>query len=415
MQKEIVRWIKTISDEALDATANGLATWLAQENGASVTESRTKALLLAMNALDETTLNDFRRVMGNAATVRIALVELVGSGELKVSSFRPAPSSQSATPSWLALALMAYAYKLDYPVENLDPGSPPNQFSPAGQVVHQTAAWLRAQVLRSATERDKLARALAYVASETGRVEQETGRKSTPVTRSSVPVRYFEHNEPVAIDPNRPLPQPSTSAIERGVPIEITIEDVPTAPTPTPLRIEAEPAIRIVGESRVVPRPAGQQSSLSRAAQRASDAAAQAAQAVRENVTRENVQRAVNTAVDSADRAFDNMRRNAGPPVPNTGRRTRLLVSVMDYPNGHPLPAVQIGVRVKGSKKEVAGTTNDSGLFRCSVPVKHGAGVTYEVTCHWPHGFGGNRERKRITLNAERTEFELAFYSRLVP
>ena len=32
MQKEIVRWIKTISDEALDATANGLATWQGQND-----------------------------------------------------------------------------------------------------------------------------------------------------------------------------------------------------------------------------------------------------------------------------------------------------------------------------------------------------------------------------------------------
>ena len=414
MKKEIVRWIKTISDDALNAMANELSVWLARQNGASITESRTKALLLAMNALDETTLNDFRRVMGNAATVRVALTGLVESAECKVESLASAPTMHE-TPNWLALALMAYAYKLDYPVENLDPGSPPSQFSPAGQVVHQTAAWLRAQVQRSATERDKMARALAFVPSKEGHRSQVTGDRQEPVRRSSIPVRYFEHNDPVSIDPSEQLPTPSTAAsIERGAPIAITIDDVPSVPVPAPMRIEPEPEpeIRIVGESRVVPRPTPPPSSVNRAAQRASQVASQAAQTVRENVTRENVQRAVDTAARSVDRALDSMRNT---PVPNSARRTRLLVSVMDYPNGHPLPAVQIGVRVKGSKKEVAGTTNNEGLFRCSVPVRHGVGVTYEVTCHWPHEFGGSRERKRITLNAERTEFEMAFYSRLVP
>lgn len=412
MKKEIVRWIKTISNDALGAMANGLAAWLAQANGASATESRTKALLLAMNALDETTLNDFRRVMGNVATVRVALVELVASAEIPSNQYSVFGIQSQTAPNWLALALAAYAYKLDYPIENLDPGSPPSQFSPAGQVVHQTAAWVRKQVQRSATERDKLARALAFVPDKQESSQQVTGNRQQGTVRSTIPVRYFEHTDPVAIDPNEPLPQPTT--IERGNPIAISVEDVPNAPAPMSVAVEPEPEIRIVGESRVVPRPAGQQSTLSRASQRASEVAAQAAQAVRENVTRENVQRAVDTAVSSADRALQSVRQN-NRPVPSTGRRTRLLISVMDYPNGHPLPAVQIGVRVKGSKKEVAGTTNGSGMFRCSVPVRHGTGVTYEVTCHWPHEFGGKRERKRITLNSERSEFEMAFYSRLVP
>jgi hypothetical protein len=42
-------------------------------------------------------------------------------------------------------------------------------------------------------------------------------------------------------------------------------------------------------------------------------------------------------------------------------------------------------------------------------------GLTYDVDLTWPRDFGGETERKAITMNADRTRFTLPFYHRSQP
>jgi hypothetical protein len=58
----------------------------------------------------------------------------------------------------------------------------------------------------------------------------------------------------------------------------------------------------------------------------------------------------------------------------------------------------------------VAGVTDDDGEFRAELPVPADKGLTYNVTVTWPREYGGDAERKSITLHADRTRFELPFY-----
>ena len=53
----------------------------------------------------------------------------------------------------------------------------------------------------------------------------------------------------------------------------------------------------------------------------------------------------------------------------------------------------------RGIRSHVAGVT---------VPLHEG--LTYNVSVTWPREFGGEAERKAITLHADRTLFELPFY-----
>lgn len=89
---------------------------------------------------------------------------------------------------------------------------------------------------------------------------------------------------------------------------------------------------------------------------------------------------------------------------------TKLRVVVQRYPDGPGIPGVQVKVQTKGVKKFVAATTNADGVFLCSLPVRARAGMTYYVDVIWPNELGGKRERKTITLNADREQFTLPYY-----
>jgi hypothetical protein len=86
------------------------------------------------------------------------------------------------------------------PLAQLDPASPPAPFSPAGQALKRTAQLIRQQVQRTATERDKLARKLAYSAQVAARQthtldslpDEPPVAPLPPYYRSPVPVRYPE-------------------------------------------------------------------------------------------------------------------------------------------------------------------------------------------------------------------------------
>jgi hypothetical protein len=94
-------------------------------------------------------------------------------------------------------------------------------------------------------------------------------------------------------------------------------------------------------------------------------------------------------------------------------RSTKLRVSVKAHPDGPGLFGLQVKVTCKGIKSYVAGTTDRSGDFLAELPVRTEEGLTYDVDVTWPEEFGGETERKSITLHADRTEFTLPFHRHL--
>ena len=94
-------------------------------------------------------------------------------------------------------------------------------------------------------------------------------------------------------------------------------------------------------------------------------------------------------------------------------KATKLHVVVQEHPDGPGLYGLQVRVSSRGIRRYVAGTTNKDGEFVCELPVQVDAGLTYDVDVTWPRDFGGEVERKSITLNADRTHFNLPFYRTL--
>jgi hypothetical protein len=92
---------------------------------------------------------------------------------------------------------------------------------------------------------------------------------------------------------------------------------------------------------------------------------------------------------------------------------TRLRIFVQEYPDGPGLYGLQVRVTCKGIKSYVAGTTNRDGKFLCELPVRVNSGLTYDVDVTWPREMDNEIERKSITLNADRTEFNLPFYRKM--
>jgi hypothetical protein len=94
---------------------------------------------------------------------------------------------------------------------------------------------------------------------------------------------------------------------------------------------------------------------------------------------------------------------------------TKLRVKVQEYPDGPGLYGLQVRVTCQGIKSHVAGTTTREGNFVCELPVPEHSGLTYDVDVTWPRDLNSEIERKSITLNADRTEFQLPFYRSLKP
>lgn len=397
--------VKTIPDEAhLLLFAYRLHDWLladlaAGDAAADFTESRAKALLRAANVVDDPTLHDFAaRLTGDTANhretlVRLALHDLLADSTLAANeeiqglaaATAVATSPQSPAPSpWLSLAIAAFAWKAEYPLYQLDPASPPDDFSPAGQVVRQAATWLRAQVQRTPTERDKLAKKVAFDASAPGAPALDALRAEQPVAplpphfRPPIPVRYPEvARETLHVAPDdeeRPSAPP-----RRADPITITEDDI-AGETQRPVRM---PEIRISREQ--VSRPANPPAR--RPSEQGSSTATQFATAVRH-------------------------RWNRGREAMTT---TKLRVLAQEHPDGPAMYGLQVRVTCKGVNSHVAGTTNRDGVFLCELPVRAHSGLTYDVELTWPRDFGNEKERKSITLNADRTQFELPFYRKHSP
>ncbi|MFN2204352.1 MAG: hypothetical protein ACK2UT_00435, partial [Candidatus Promineifilaceae bacterium] len=134
--------------------AGRLEQWLiadlnrSEESVPDFTGSRARALLRAADLLDDPTRHAFDRLMENEAAVRVALYDLLQDSELAENEAVAALAATSAAQrageagdieNWLSLSIAAYAWKSGYPLFQLDPASPPETYSPAGQVLKRAA------------------------------------------------------------------------------------------------------------------------------------------------------------------------------------------------------------------------------------------------------------------------------------
>lgn len=399
MQTAALELIQLIPDtNHLNFLAERLSLWLVTDLNRSeqvvpdFTESRARALLRASDLLDDPTRHSFERLVGQEIGSRVALYDLLKDSELSksdevvalvattaVSDLREPP----ANVQWLSLAVASFAWKSGYPLYQLDPSSPPNAYSPAGQVLKRTAAYIRKQVQRSATEREKMAKKLAFSGGMVGTAtptldDLHANAVQAPLPphyRPPIPVKYPEvSRETLHLEAEENL----TPQVDRGDPIKITADDLmPTEPQPThraPIRITADQAQR--------PQPAP-------------------TQVVTPNAT-------VAPGPSFADSVRKKFARSR-----EAMKVTKLRVKVQEYPDGPGLYGLQVRVTCKGISSHVAGTTTREGNFVCELPVPEHSGLTYDVDVTWPRDLSGEIERKSITLNADRTEFELPFYRSL--
>lgn len=417
MEESALTLIQTLPDTHLQVFATRLHDWLITDLNQSsepvpeFTESRAKALLRAANVIDDPTLHSFAKLVERETAispetaVRLALFDLLTETNLATESETQAIAAATLHSAldaphtilpWLSLAIAAFAWKSEYPLHQLDPSSPPGEFSPAGQLVKRAAFFLRQQVQRSATDRDKLARKLAYTSAtavpHTPSLEQLNSQESIaplpPHYRSPIPVRYPEvardtlqivPDEPVDIAPPAP----------RSDPLTIQSEELPGAP-PLAAHVTRMPPIRITEDNLQQPRPAPPP---------------------RPPAPQPKVVTSPPTSAPTTNFA-DNVRQIFGrgrEPM----KTTKLRIVVEEFPDGPGLYGLQIKVSCRGVKSFVAGTTNREGKFLCELPVRIHSGLTYDVDITWPRDLGGETERKSITLNADRTEFTLPFYRKL--
>jgi hypothetical protein len=405
MHEAALKLVQSFPDQGrLARFAGRLLDWLVNDLGQgeqTFTESRAKALLRAGETLDEPTRRSFERLVGEPLSepvLRIAIYDLLAESgladhdeinALAIATAQAAAADNAPAANWFALAVAAAAWKSDIHLSQLDPASPPDVYSPAGQAVRRAAAFIRQQVQRSATERDKLGRRLGYDPTAAGTPSLDTLPQTAPVAplpphyRMPVPVRYPEvARETVHIDDQEVS---SSSSATRGEPIKIGDDeldgDAPASSGPVrqpPLRIEADQipsAPPSTTPSPRAPRPASQI---------VTPPAATAA----------NVHRPA---------------RRGGQPT----QTTRLRVVAQEHPDGPGLYGLQVRVSSKGLKSFVAGTTNREGAFTCELPVHRDSGLTYDVDVTWPRDYGSEVERKSITLNSDRTLFTLPFYRTL--
>jgi hypothetical protein len=356
------------------------------------TESRAKALMRASGVIDDPTLHDFMRLMETDTAVRCALYDLLSDSGMEED---PDVTALAATTgaltvgeqpklAWPALAIAGFAWKSNYPLFQLDPASPPGEYSPAGQVVKRAASWMRQQVQRSATERDKLARKLGHdpntAVSHAPTLEQLPEQQpivaAPPHYRPPIPVNYPEvARETLHVDSDESEEEtnfPVTSPRAQIVITEDDLDVIPAQPT-------ARPVLRITHEqieaATPPPRPVRQSSSGS------------------------------NSSMGTA------VQRKYGRSEKLTN--TRLRVIVQEVQDGPGLYGVQVHIECRGVRANVAGTTNRNGVLLCELPVRVHSGLTYDIDVTWPREFGGHVERKSITLHADKSEFVLPFYVRI--
>jgi hypothetical protein len=389
-------------DEQLESFTGRLSGWLSDElsplgsKTGHYGESRAKALLRSADAVDEATLKDFATLMQNVPARRVALYDLLVSARMaedaEVAALVALSTQQGETSptAWISLVTAAFAWKGGYSLHQLDPASPPDPYSPAGQVLKRASHFVRQQLLRSATERDRLARQLTRPVGASRALEDLTPPEEPiaplpPHFRPPIPERYPEvASETLQVDPDAHVPE---TAPTLGEPLVITEEELSggdnTSTDPVrmpPITITADqvnpaqlsPPSPLPSTGVIVPSSSGQ--------------------------PRPSLTMALRQMFGQEELAS-----------------TKLFVIVQKYPDGPVLFGLQVRVFCKGIKSYVAGTTNREGKFACELPVRVNSGLTYDVEITWPRDEGGEVERKSITLNADRTQFTLPFHRQVHP
>jgi hypothetical protein len=384
----------------LEAFAARLGDWLrrAEDGGLSdFSESRAKALLRAANLASEATLGDFAQQMELDSSTRVALYDLLSdtglSKETEVRDLtRLSAGGESRPILWLSLIVAAYAWRSGYPLEGLDPASPPSPNTPAGQLLRRSAQFVRRQVQRSATERDKLDRSLSQPPSGAPSLD-DLNSDQTPIAplpphyRPPVPERYPEMaSETLHVSGSEAESQPNVTV---GDPLVISADEVGhnASSSGEPVRM---PPITIERD-QVAPGTSAPPSPMPSSAV---------------------VMPTASTDAPSRPGLTVSLRQMFGQEELTS---TKLRVLVQEYPDGPGLYGLQVHVRCKGIKSYVAGTTDRDGKFICELPVRMQSGLTYDVDVTWPREEGGETELKSITLHADRTHFVLPFYRRLNP
>lgn len=354
------------------------------------TESRARALLRAADLLDEPTRHSFERLAENEVFVRVALFDLLLKSELAgreevaalvVTAAASEKTGAQTAVDWPGLAIAAFAWRDGYALYQLDPASPPAAFTPAGQVLKRAAQFMRRQVQRSATEREKIGRELVFAAGRTPGLDQlgpgGVVAPLPPYYRTPIPVRYPEvASGVVKVDPEEDLP---AGQVQRGEKLTITDADLASqAETPSTAANYRAPI-------QVTPQESGR---------------AQPTRVVTPDA-----------AVSTSSTFSRSVQRKVGRG--KSLKATKLSVVVQEFPDGPGLYGLQVRIRCKGIKSHVAGTTSRAGEFACELPVPEAAGLTYDVDVTWPRELGGETERKSVTLNADRRQFTLPFYHRL--
>jgi hypothetical protein len=388
-------------DKQLELFVSRVAKWLSDELSPSDAEtnlygeSRAKALLRSADVVDEATLKDFASLMQNESARRVALYDLLVSAGMAEDSEVEAlainsPAGESSPLPWFSLITAAFAWKGGYSLYQLDPASPPDPYSPAGQVLKRASHLVRQQLVRSATERDRLARQLTRPAGASQTLEDLTAPESPaaplpPHYRPPIPERYPEvASETLHVDPEAPLPETAPSL---GTPLVITEEELSGSDDTStdPVRM---PPITITAD-QVIPPQSSPPSPLPSTGVIIPSSSGQPrpslTMALRQMFGQEEL------------------------------KSTKLNVIVQKYPDGPGLFGLQVRVFCKGIKSYVAGTTNREGRFACELPVRVNSGLTYDVEITWPRDEGGEVERKSITLNADRTQFTLPFHRQVHP
>lgn len=357
------RMVQSLPDTAaLQAFFTGWHTQLNKTRSAQPFSQMTaRAILRSAGLLEGDLMSAFQHVVSQEAGLRLTLYDLLDHHHA-APDLRTAADDFGRSFPWESFLLLTFAEKSGYDVQQFDPASPPQPHTPAGIVLHQAVALMRGQISRSATERDRLARHLAFDGVSQPPIIDNVSSPDNglPAGRPAVPVRYPEFNPDVHVTPadlssGAAVPQP-----QRGAEIKITPDEIAARPIPSARPTPSSP-------------PAPRRSTTS----------------------------------SGFSRALRDLFRN------ETMKTTRLRVIVQEFPDGPGLYGLQVTVASRSIKSFVAGTTDRQGRFLCELPVRLHSGLTYDIDVSWPADLGGATERKTITINADRTEFNLPFYRRL--
>ncbi|MDX1616918.1 MAG: hypothetical protein R3300_21600 [Candidatus Promineifilaceae bacterium] len=390
---QLIRSLDTA--ERLNGFANALSGWLMPADATTTVGSHKRQIRLTDNQA-RLLLHTAGRIGREAAALqqpfssgarkRSTLYHLLQETDLAAEvEVQQLLANDARTPpaevAWLALVVSAFGWRAGYDVSQLDPASPPVAHTPASQSLRRSLRFLHCEAERSAAEIERLHEMLTLPAAGfRGGAGEDAGGPVPPLPphfRPPVPERYPEiARETIEVRSDDIAADAPPSRTE---PLVISSEDLETQPAETTtLRIETEAADE-AGQQPPSPLP-------------------------RSGVIMPN---SASHSRWSLSLALGQLFRQ------ERLKSTRLVIMVKRYPSGPGLRGLQVRVSCKGIKNHLAGVTNAEGTFTCELPVREGSGLTYDVAVTWPRELGAAVEQKSITLNADRTRFELPFYYQL--